>query len=101
MAAADVGLPGMVIVFTITWYVGTGNVLNLLGVSSSLPFKWTQKKNNATVSSRRGRVQHVMWWYFVCSGDAVCFRVPMESLTVLVPLQAFKVCNRNLDTPCN
>ena len=25
-----------------------------------------------TVSSRKWRVQHVMWWYFVCNDEAVC-----------------------------
>ena len=33
--------------------------------------KWTQKKNNVQASSRNGRVQHAMWWYFVRSGEAV------------------------------
>ena len=55
-----------------------------------------------TVNSRSGRLQLEMCWYFVCSGEAVCFLtwVPMENLTVLDPVKAFKVCNGNLDTHC-
>ena len=56
--------------------------------SSHLAFlKVCPEEKHHTVSSSIGRVQHVMWWYFVCSGESVCFRtrVPMQNLTVLIP----------------
>ena len=46
MAAAAVGVQGMVIECTRTWYVGAVYALKSLVVTSSPSCKWTQKKNN-------------------------------------------------------
>ena len=49
---------------------------------------WTHNEKQLTVSSRSGRFEHMMWWYFVCSREDVCFRtwVPVQNLTILVPI---------------
>ena len=71
-------------------YADTVHVLKSLDVTSSLSCKWTQKrkkKKQRTVTKRSRGVQHVMWWYLVCSGDPVCFRawVSMQNLSRLGP----------------
>ena len=62
------------------------DVLKLV-VTSSPSCKWTQKKRQCTIRNRSRRVRHMMWRYFYCSGEVVCFRtwVPMQKLNCLGP----------------
>ena len=74
MFEAVVGIPGIGVHVYQNMVCRYRVCVEVVGCYIELFLQVDAEEKQLTVSSRSARVQNVMWWYFVCSREAVCFQ---------------------------